>query len=157
MKENGNQVIFKKGEVIFRQGDFEIFMYDILKGVVDIYSDYGETTQKKLTTLYDGEFFGEMGLVQSMPRSATAVAKEETITNKIDHVGFGEYFKDKPSEVIAILQHMSSRMRDLTHDYMEACHTIDEYLALEEKNEPKPQSLIDRMKKFVNVYRKSQK
>ena len=98
-----------------------------------------------------------MGLVQSMPRSATAIAKEETITTRIDHVGFGEYFKDKPSEVIAILQHMSSRMRDLTHDYMEACHTIDEYLALEEKNEPKPQGLIDRMKKFVNVYRKSQK
>ena len=157
MKQEGNKCTFKKGEVIFHQGDFEIFMYEILKGIVEIYSDYGTDTQKKLTTLFDGDTFGEMGLIDSLPRSATAIAAEETIAVKIDNREFGAYFKDKPAEVLVVISHMSSRIRDLTHDYMEACRTIEEYLEAEEKNQPKSQNLIDRMKKFVKVSQKSKR
>ena len=157
MKQTGNKRTFKKGEVIFRQGDYEIFMYEILKGCVNIYTDYGEDSQKKLTTLIEGDTFGEMGLINSMPRSATAIAAEETVAVLIDNRDFGAYFQDRPSEVLNIFSHLSSRMRDLTRDYMEACRTIEEYLEAEKKNEPKSQNLIDRMKKFVKVSRKNRR
>ena len=149
-----NTKTFKKGEVIFRAGDYELFMYDILKGVVGIYADYGITSQQKMTTLYDGDTFGEMGLVDSMPRSATAVALEDTLVAVIDNVTFGEYFQDKPAKIVLVMQHLSSRIRDLTRDYMEACLTIDEYLQAEEKGEPKSESLLSRMKRFVNIARR---
>ena len=157
MKQDGNRITCRKGEVIFRQGDYEIFMYDILKGEVEIWRDYGLPTQKKLTTLYDGEMFGEMGLVDSMPRSATAVAADETTLARIDNVAFGEYFEDKPAKVMKILQNLSSRMRSLTQDYMDACHTISEYLEAEDKGEEKSEDLISRMKKFVGVYKKNRR
>ena len=55
---------FKKGEVIFKQGDLSDCMYDILWGEVGIYADYGTPEEKLLTTLETERFFGEMGMIE---------------------------------------------------------------------------------------------
>ena len=65
---------FSKGEVIFKQGTYQSEMYTILQGKVGIYADYETQQEKKLTELTAGEFFGEMGMMECYPRSATAVA-----------------------------------------------------------------------------------
>ena len=65
---------FKKGEIIFKQGDLSDCMYDILWGQVGIYADYGTPEEKLLTTLETERFFGEMGMIEGRLRSATAVA-----------------------------------------------------------------------------------
>lgn len=145
---------FKKGEVIFKEGQFEMLMYDIRYGKVGIYSDYEGPDQKLLTELEGEDYFGEMGLLDSRPRSATAVALEKTEVSVIDAKNFDSYFETRPAKVMSIMQHMSSRLRDLSRDYMEACHTIAEYLEAEEAGEKKSAGLIDRMKKFVNVSKK---
>ena len=50
---------FKKGEIIFKQGDLSDCMYDILWGQVGIYADYGTPEEKLLTTLETERFFGD--------------------------------------------------------------------------------------------------
>lgn len=148
---------YKKGEVIFKEGDFELCMYDIYSGKVGIYANYGTPAQKLLTTLAAEDFFGEMGLIDAFPRSATAVALEDAQVAVIDDDNFNTYFKERPAKIVLIMQHMSARMRELTKDYMEACGTIAEYLEAEEQNQPKSESLLGRMKKFVDVYRKNKR
>ena len=49
---------YQNGEVIFRQGDFAHGMYNILKGSVGIYLDYGKPTEKKLSVLGVGAVLG---------------------------------------------------------------------------------------------------
>lgn len=149
------EVTFKKGEVIFKEGDFGMFMFDIMYGSVAIYSKYGTDEEKLLTTLNEGQFFGEMGLIEARPRSATAVAQEKTTANKITSDSFGAYFQEKPAKVMAIMQHMSHRIRELSEDYLSACQTIAEYLEAEEQNKSKSEGLLARMKKFVGVYKAS--
>src|SRR4030066_1830979 len=61
---------YKKNEVIFNQGDVGLGMYIIVKGTVDIVCDPGRPI---LTELHDGDFFGELALLDESPRSATAV------------------------------------------------------------------------------------
>ena len=117
---------FKKREIIFKRGDFELFMYAIESGEVGIYADYGTDKERLLITLYAGDTFGEMGLIESKPRSATAVALEKTKAAVIDIEGFGEYFKDKPAKIVQILQKMSARIRELTDAYMQAVGPGDE-------------------------------
>ena len=148
MKEK-NLKTFRKGEVIFREGEFQLCMYDIINGRVGIYAHYGEADQKQLAVLENYECFGEMGLVESKARSATAVALEKTQLHVIDAEYFDEYFKNQPSKVMKIMQHMSLRTRELTRDYMEACQTISEYLEAEQAGEEKSQGLIARMKRFA--------
>ncbi|MCQ2412856.1 MAG: cyclic nucleotide-binding domain-containing protein [Sphaerochaetaceae bacterium] len=148
-------VKFKKNEIIFKEGDYPSCMYDIQTGSVGIYADYGEDTQKALATLYEGDFFGEMGLIDSCPRSATAIALEATSAKKITMDDFSTYMNENPAKVVTIMQHMGDRLRRLSNDYLAACKVIDEYRRCEEAKLPKSPSLMERLRRFSAVRRKS--
>lgn len=66
---------YREDEVIFNQGVAAFGMYIIEKGSVSIVY---EPTGKLLAELADGEFFGELALLDNSPRSAAAVAKAPT-------------------------------------------------------------------------------
>lgn len=143
---------FKKNEVIFKEGDFEPWMFDIRWGKVGIYTGYGTADEKLLTTLENGQFFGEMGLVDYRPRSGTAVALEnDTQLQKIDMDTFYKYFSDKPEKLLAIMQQMSHRIRELTKDYMDVCKAAYESVE-EEKDEKKKSTMKQKLKKFLDDY-----
>lgn len=108
---------FKKKEIIFEQGAYESFMYDIRWGRVGIYENYGKKDQRLLRELDADDIFGEMGLVEARPRSATAVSLEKgTQCVLITADDFSAYFKDKPAKIISIMQRMSQRIRDLSDE-----------------------------------------
>ena len=97
-------------------------MFAVHGGAVGIYTNYGTALEKKLTTLYANTFFGEMGMLDLEPRSATAVAEEDgTIIEVIRPEDLEELFKSNPIEVDMILCHLSNRLRRLTKDYVAAC------------------------------------
>ncbi|MCR4676916.1 MAG: cyclic nucleotide-binding domain-containing protein [Sphaerochaetaceae bacterium] len=140
---------FKKNETICKKGDFSDCMYDITYGSVGIYDDSADGMHL-LATLYPGDTFGEIGLIDSCARSATAIALENNTTIRIITTEtFSEYMKDKPAKVIKIMQHLGDRLRRLTDDYMEAKETLEKYLELEEKKEQKPQSLLNKIKSII--------
>lgn len=62
---------YRSGETIFRQGEPAVGMYMIVEGRVMIVSEPGP---HELAELKDGDFFGELALLDDSPRSATAVA-----------------------------------------------------------------------------------
>lgn len=64
---------YDAGEVIFRQGDPGVGMYVIERGRVEIVH---EPTGRVLADLLDGDFFGEIALLNETPRSARATAVE---------------------------------------------------------------------------------
>lgn len=66
---------FRAGTVIMEQGDAPNGLgYIIEKWTVDVWIDMTQTT-----TLTDGEMFGEIALLNEEPRTATIVAKTDTI------------------------------------------------------------------------------
>ena len=145
---------FEKGQVIFSEGDFEMSMYDLLQGTVGIYVNYGKPEEKLLTELKaeDGATFGEMGLLESMPRSATSVALENVQVQVITGETFGEYFKDNPAAVMVIMQNMSQRIRALTQDYLDVCRTALEMTEAEETGKEKSGWLKQNIKKIFADY-----
>ena len=133
-----NTKTYRKGEIIFRQGDAAESMFDTLWGRVGIYVDYGTSNEKKLTEIVGGQdkptFFGEMGMIDHAPRSATAVALEnQTHVQEITESELGELFESKPAKVLMLMQQLSGRLRSLTNDYMEACKTASGLVKLEDK------------------------
>ena len=146
----------KKGTVIFRAGDIERCMYEMLWGTVDIYANYGKPDEKLLTRLSVAEdvmYFGEMGMLESMPRSATAVAVEETLIRVITDETFGEVLEEKPGKVMDIMQHMSERIRELTRNYMDACRAVAQAEEAAERNDQSGQWQDSSVDKFVDEYR----
>lgn len=108
---------FNKGAVIFKQNAYEDFMFDIRWGKVGIYESYGTPEQRLLRELGPEDVFGEMGLVEARPRSATAVSLErDTQCVLISREDFQRYFSDKPAKIVAIMQRMSERIRELSDE-----------------------------------------
>ena len=132
-KANGGTSKYGRNELIFRQGDAASCMYDIRQGSVGIYVDYGKASQKLLTELGEDSFFGEMGMIDSEPRSATAVSHDDnTVLKMITAADFPAFIEERPAKVLMLVQQMCTRLRDLTQDYMDACRNVAEATKAEE-------------------------
>lgn len=66
---------YATGETVFKQGDPGVGMYIVASGRILISQDPGAV---ELAELGDGDFFGEIALLNETPRSATATALEAT-------------------------------------------------------------------------------
>ena len=94
-----------------------------------------------------------MGLIDVMPRSATAVALESVLACVISAEEFGEYFKENPAAVLLIMQNMSKRIRELTQDYLDACRAVAEMVETEKNGKEKSGWLKKVVNKFVEDYK----
>ena len=116
---------YSKGTIICKEGDVVPCMYDIHWGRVGIYTDYGMPEQVELTVLAANNFFGEMGMIDDAPRSATAVALDNNTTVEVIYPeDFAELFEKNPFKVDMIMKHLSSRLRKLTAQYYDVCEEI---------------------------------
>ena len=149
-----NKAVFNKGEVIFRQGDPGNCMYDIVWGSVGVYAEYGTPNEKKLAELRPGDFFGEMGLLEQSPRSATVVALEnDTQVSAIMESDFRDYFAENPAKVFTIMQTLSQKLRRTTQDYLDVCRTVYETVEGEKKGgEPRSEELEQSLLAIYNSY-----
>jgi CRP-like cAMP-binding protein len=147
---------FAKGEIIFKEGALEPFLYDLIEGKVGIYARYGEAGERLLTELSaedGGVTFGEMGLIDVMPRSATAVALEDVLAYAVTGEEFGDYFKENPAELLRIMQNMSRRIRELTQDYLGACRAVAEVVESERSGKEKTNWFRKAVNQFIEDYK----
>jgi CRP/FNR family transcriptional regulator/CRP/FNR family cyclic AMP-dependent transcriptional regulator len=99
------------GEVLFKEGDTGEEMYFIRKGKIKI--SLGEEEQEKvLAILKDGEFFGEMAVIDGSPRSASATSIEETDLLIIDKESFVSKINENPL-IAFIIEALTKRVRIL--------------------------------------------
>jgi len=80
------------GEIIIEKGDIAKEMYLLCRGEVEVLDDKGTV----LKTLKDGDFFGEVGILMSMPRNATIRAKTLCDLFVLQKSDFGRILKDHP-------------------------------------------------------------
>ncbi len=104
-------VNFKKGDFIFREGDKADVMYMIHKGKVQISKGIG-TFDEKIRTLGEGEFIGEMAVINSMPRSANAMAVEDCVLIKMDRESFDKTVQKNHEFSVSVIQLLSDRLRE---------------------------------------------
>ena len=144
---------YRKNEVIFCEGDASDCMYDIQRGSVGIYVNYGKANEKKLVELTVEQFFGEMGMIDNLPRSATAVALEENTQAKIITAeDFPRYMQEKTPKVIMIMQHLAARLSKLTEDYMQVCRAASEAQSAEQVSGDQSGWFKESMKRFLDDY-----
>ena len=102
---------FLPGEVIIYEGDFGQELYILMSGRVRIAKDYGGPHEHTLTVLTQGDFFGDMAIFESAPRSATAVAEEEAELLVLSGEKFKQTIYQKPEMVFEIFRELSARLR----------------------------------------------
>jgi putative ABC transport system ATP-binding protein len=88
------KVSLAPGEVLFRQGAWGELIYVIERGEVEIVTELGDGEEELRTVLGPGEYFGEIGPLFSMPRSATARARAEAVVAGYTTPAFRERVRD---------------------------------------------------------------
>lgn len=104
-------VEFKEGELIFREGDLGTEMYIILEGKVEIFNELTEETQI-LAILEKGDFFGEMSILDDMPRAATARALTAVKVIPINGSTFDQMLRANPEIAVRMMRKLSRRLRE---------------------------------------------
>jgi uncharacterized protein (DUF2225 family) len=102
---------YSADEIFFNFGDPGHEMFIILKGRVGVFISSLDGSPLQVAALKDGDFFGEMSLLEGMPRSATIVALEDTVCLVIDESNFEQVIAQQPSLAFRIMKGMSNRLR----------------------------------------------
>jgi CRP-like cAMP-binding protein len=105
----GMEKQLKEGEVLFNEGDRGEIMYLIREGKIKITKGKG-AEEKTLAVLKEGDFFGEMAIIDGSPRSAGAVAVSPVSLLVIDKESFKEKLSENPL-IEYVLETLSRRLR----------------------------------------------
>jgi CRP/FNR family cyclic AMP-dependent transcriptional regulator len=107
------------GEVILQEGRTANGIYIVSWGQVEVVKGFETERAKRLAILGPGEFFGEMGLLEEQPRSATVRAIDPTCCVGIDRWLFLRQVQRDPKIAVAMLQAMARRLRETDDRFAE--------------------------------------
>jgi CRP/FNR family cyclic AMP-dependent transcriptional regulator len=103
---------YQKGDVIVKEGESAVAFYLIRTGTVDIIRGRSGKSEKTIARLGPGEFFGEMALLDSYPRSASAVAAEAVQCLVLSRWDFIAELRTNPYIAVQMLPVLSRRLRE---------------------------------------------
>lgn len=103
---------YKKGDVLFREGEDGDEMFIVQSAKVAIKKKVKDGSDTTLAVLEKGDFFGEMAILERLPRSASAEVVEDGDLIKIDSEVFGDMIKANPEIAIRMLRKYSIRLRE---------------------------------------------
>ena len=120
LAENCREVVLHDDEILFEEGQKEKAMYVVLFGELLVYK-----LKKQITVLGPGQYIGEMSLIESKVRSASARAiTEEVLLIQINETIFNTYFVSQPKVLLTLMKTLSSRVRADSESMAEDMQTL---------------------------------
>lgn len=101
---------YQQGAIVFEEGEPGDRFYVIVRGVVEVLTGAGDGRQV-VAHLEDGDFFGEMALLDDAPRNATVTAVTPTTALSLDCRRFEELLADAPEMERVVRRVAAARAR----------------------------------------------
>jgi CRP/FNR family cyclic AMP-dependent transcriptional regulator len=109
---NLETLTYKTGEIVFEAGDEGDSLFIIKKGRVQVFITATDTKEKiVLSTLSNGDYFGEMALITGEPRSAAVETLNDVSILRLDKKGFDKIIKDNPKISLSLSHMLSQRLK----------------------------------------------
>ena len=86
------------GQVLFEQGDRGDMVFEVVEGSIGIFRVHGDGTEEKLASIGPGNYFGEIGPMLNLPRSASARAEVPTRLTAMNVRAFRQRFPSTVKE-----------------------------------------------------------
>ena len=102
---------YKSGEVIFREGEQSDAAYLVVSGKVRIVKGLDTAGAKDIAVVGAGQYVGEMGAIDEVPRSASAVAESAVACLPVTPEAFLYMLRRNPEESIDLLKILFERLR----------------------------------------------
>ena len=104
---------YDAGDVIVRQGDTSLSFYVVLSGRVRIVRHSDGDAGVDIVEDGPGCFFGEMGVIDDLPRAATVVALTDTECALLGKWDFARALQSDPAIALALISVLNARIRGL--------------------------------------------
>jgi signal transduction histidine kinase len=104
-----NDLVLNPNDLLFEEGSSEKKMYIILSGQVIIFK--GKRNIKHITVLGQGDYVGEMSLIDGLARSASAKTLSDAVLGEIDESLFKKYIASNPQTLMEMMKIFSLRIR----------------------------------------------
>ncbi len=101
-----------KGDVIFKEKEPGASMFIIQAGQVEIYRQQAGK-EKHIALLGPGDFFGEMSVLEEIPRTASARALQDSQLLQIDATTFDQVLRENPEIAVRMMRRLSRRLRTM--------------------------------------------
>lgn len=115
---------FKKGELIILKGEESTDMYVILKGKVNIITSDADGHELIVATLSEGDFFGELSLIDGEPRSMSVEALTDVEVAVIKRNIFLNVLRKNPDICLNLAKNLAKRVRE-TDELLETLVFLD--------------------------------
>lgn len=113
---------FKKGSTIIHQGENSDSLYIVLYGQLKVFVTDEEGNQTILAVLTNRDFFGELSLLDSRPRSASVKVMDESRLLRLDRYHILSFITHSPGASMAMMQAMADRVRVLDETFCKFSH-----------------------------------
>jgi CRP-like cAMP-binding protein len=110
---------FKKDTAIFFQDDRSDALYVVISGAVKVYQKADDGKERVLNTLGAGEIFGELGLLDASPRSASVSTLEPTEILTITNEDLRALVKASPEVLWRVVEALCERIRQLSTETLD--------------------------------------
>jgi signal transduction histidine kinase len=110
---------FPHGHVIFKEGDAGDGMYLVRSGGVQISALLAQGDRKPLARLKEGDYFGEMAVIDNEPRSASAIAEGDTSVYYLPRELVLKLLERSPLLAVRMIREFSHRMREFNKHYVD--------------------------------------
>jgi len=99
---------FEKGQYIVNEGDLGKELFMIVKGEVEVV-----VGGNVVAVMKEGAGFGEMALIDSQPRSADIIARNDVLVLKMESDDFLEILKQRDEVALGVIRVLTGRIREL--------------------------------------------
>ena len=126
LTNKAREVTCSAGSLAVHQGDLGNEMFIIHSGKVEIIKQFGEAGEALVATLQARDFFGEMCIIECIPRCASVRAVEDTILFGIKSMALFHLFQHRPEQysivILNIARDLSRRLRKLHENWAAVAH-----------------------------------
>ncbi len=120
------QAVFHKDDIIVREGELGNRMFIIGEGSVEVVKHMGRPQETVLAVLLPRDFLGEMSIIDSVARSASVRAVEETTLFALKGIDLYRLFQKHPDQyaivILNIARDISRRLRVLDERFAAISH-----------------------------------
>jgi len=107
------EVVARPGEIILREGETGNRMFLIRSGQVRVRK--GESDPVEIAIVNAGDFFGEMCILETLPRAATVEALTHSVFSTLSSINFYQFYEAMPDQysilILNIARDLSRRLR----------------------------------------------
>ena len=103
---------FAAGDIIIREKEAGASMFIIQTGQVEIFRQHAGK-ERQVALLGPGDFFGEMSVLEEIPRTASARALQDSQLLQIDATTFDQVLHQNPEIAVRMMRRLSRRLRSM--------------------------------------------